>query len=341
MILAGDVGGTKTVLALVAAGPTGIKTIRSQTWASAQYPSLEAICDAFLAGSSRTALTAACFGVPGAVVDGACRTTNLPWLIREDSLRGHLGVEHVALLNDLQAAGYGMLHLGIEDFHVLQEGHGEGPLASRPRSYAVIAPGTGLGEGLLVWTGSAHLPVPSEGGHSTFAPQDTLELALRDFIAEGLGAAQSHVSWERVLSGPGLANIYAFLRHRGTHAESAHVAEQIAAGADVGMVVGTEAVTGTDPLCAAAVELFAALLGAEASNLALKGLTTGGVLVGGGIAPRLLPILARGSLMRGFLHKGRFAGLLRDVPVLVALNDRAPVIGAAAWAARRMGHVSA
>lgn len=333
MILAGDVGGTKTVLALYESGVNTLDKVREQTYASASFPSLEAICLEFLSRSPDIGVRTACFGLPGAVVDGVCRTTNLPWIISETELASSLKIPRVKLLNDLQAAGYGMLHLEETELAVLNPGRASSGTAShRAGSFAVIAAGTGLGEGFLAWTGERHLPIASEGGHSTFAPRNELEEDLRRFIARRLGGDDAHVSWERVLSGPGLGNLYDFLKHKGVHEESPQVAAKIKAG-DKGAVVGMEAVNGTDKLCAAAADLFASLYGAEAGNLALKLLATGGVFVGGGIAPKLLPVLQRGPFMKSFLDKGRFGDLLRNIPVVVALNDKAPLLGAAQYAA--------
>jgi glucokinase len=327
MILAGDVGGTKVVLALYESGVGTLERVREQTYSSRDAPSLEALCLDFLGKRPDVTVRMACFGVPGAVVAGTCKTTNLPWTLSESGLSEALKVPRVKLLNDLQAAGYGMLHLKDSELAVLNPGR-----VVKESNCAVIAAGTGLGEGLLAWTGERFLPLPSEGGHCTFAPQNDLEHELRRFLARRIGTEDSHVSWERVLSGPGLANCYDFLKARGVHEESPHVAAKLK-GADKGSVVGIEAVNGNDKLCTAAADLFASLYGAEAGNVALKFMATGGVYVGGGIAPKLLPVLQRGSFMKAFVAKGRFEELLRNVPVSIALNDKAPLIGAARFAA--------
>lgn len=333
MILAGDVGGTKTVLALYESGVNTLEKVREQTFRSASFPSLDAICHEFLARVPEVTVRMACFGVPGAVVDGTCKTTNLPWVLSEATLCTTLKIPRVRLLNDLQAAGYGMLHLADSELAVLNPGHMQSTTSSARRAnFGVIAAGTGLGEGLLAWTGERHVPIASEGGHSTFSPRNALEEELRKFIARRLGGEEAHVSWERLLSGPGLGNIYDFLKELGEHEESPQVAAKLRTG-DRGAVVGTEAVNGTDRLCGAAADLFASLYGAEAGNVALKFLATGGIFVGGGIAPRLLPVLQRGAFMESFVQKGRFAELLHGIPVFVALNDKAPLLGAARFAA--------
>lgn len=328
MILAGDVGGTKVVLALFESGIGSIEKVREQTYSSKGLGSLEAICADFLKRSPDVAVRTACFGVPGAVVDGTCKTTNLPWTLTEHGLAETLKIPHVKLLNDLQAAGYGMLHLDAEELAVLNPGR-----AVKGGNCGVIAAGTGLGEGLLAWIGDRHLPVPSEGGHATFAPETALQAELQRFLARRIGADDAHVSWERVLSGPGLANIYDFLKDRGDHEESPLITAKLKSGADKGSVVGIEAINGADRLCTAAADLFAGLYGARAGDVALQFLATGGMFVGGGIAPKLLPVLQRGAFMKAFVAKGRFEELLKNIPVHVALNDKAPLIGAARFAA--------
>jgi glucokinase len=329
MLLAGDVGGTKVVLALYESGVGTLEKVREQTYPSRDYPSLDALVLDFLGRVvPDVAVRSACFGVPGAVVDGQCKTTNLPWLISETALSSSLKIPKVKLLNDLQAAGYGMLHLDQRELAVLNPGR-SGP---RKGNIGVIAAGTGLGEGLLVQVGEKYVPVASEGGHSTFSPRSALEFEMRAFIAKKLGADEQHVSWERLLSGGGLGNIYDFLKAKGVYEESPQVAAKLKVG-DKGAVVGVEAVNGTDKLCAAACDTFAALYGAEAGNVALKFLSTGGLFVGGGIAPKLLPVLQRPSFMKAFVDKGRFSDLLKSVPVHIALNDKAPLLGAAHYAA--------
>ncbi len=329
MILAGDVGGTKTVLAVYGDSADAMTKIVEETTPS-KGESLEALVADFLARNMITGVTRACFGVPGAVVDGTCKVTNLPWIVDEAVLSQTLGIARVQLLNDLQAAAYGMLFLDDSELVSLTP---ELPLDHK-RNFAVIAAGTGLGEALLVWDGEKHIPMASEGGHSSFAPRNDLEFALLKFLQ---GRHGPHVSWERIIAGPGLGAVYAFLKmHHAEHSgplESARVRNRLALE-DGGSVVGEEAVAGTDDLCSAAVELFLALYGAEAGNLALKGLATGGVFVGGGVAPKLLPLLKGSTFLENFRSKGRFRALLETVPVVVAANAKAPLIGAARFATR-------
>jgi glucokinase len=329
MILAGDVGGTKTVLAVYESGVGTLEKVVEETVPSLGT-SLDTIIADFVARHHVAGLTRACFGVPGAVVDGVCKTTNLPWTIEESTLSRSLGVARVRLLNDLQAAAYGMLHLDDSELVYLNPGR----TLDRRRNLAVIAAGTGLGEALLVWDGERHIPMASEGGHASFSPQSELEVALLRFLQK---KHHGHVSWERVLAGPGLASIYEFLREHyadnGGPGESPAVRERMQRE-DMGAVVGIEAVKGQDALCVAAAQLFCALYGAEAGNLALKGLATGGVFIGGGIAPKLLPVLKESAFLANFVDKGRFRGLLSGIPIVVAQNDKAPLIGAAQYASR-------
>ena len=328
MILAGDVGGTKTVLALFEDGVGTLEKVVEATYRSPDHGSLDDLVHQFCAMHGRGGLHAACFGVPGPVIDGACRTTNLPWVIDESVLRTALKVPQVRLLNDLQAAAYGMLFLPEEDFFILNAGR----TLDRRRNMAVIAAGTGLGEAMLVWDGEKHIPVASEGGHASFSPRDDQEVELLGFLMQRLGGKGAHVSWERAVAGPALHSLYGFLKSRGGR-ESPSVQERLVRE-DPGSVIGLEAVNGTDALCEETVQFFCRLYGSEAGNLALKCVATGGVFIGGGIAPKILPVLQKSGFMEAFVDKGRYRSLLEGMPVLVAKNDRAPLIGAARYAAR-------
>lgn len=330
MILAGDVGGTKTALAVYEIGVGTVDKVLEETVSSKDKASLDEIVTSFVGRHQVKGLTRACFGVPGAVVDGVCKTTNLPWVITEARLQAALRVPQVKLLNDLQAAAYGMLFLDDRELVVLNPGRS----LDRRKNLGVIAAGTGLGEALLVWDGEKHLPVASEGGHSSFAPRNELEVELWRFLAARHGG---HVSWERVVSGPGLASLYEFMRTQAAAgkapSETAYVRDRMQRE-DAGAVIGVEAVKGVDGLCVATARLFCTLYGAEAGNLALKGLCAGGVFVGGGIAPKILPLLRESEFMAAFVDKGRFKELLSGIPVVVAQNDKAPLIGAAHYASR-------
>jgi glucokinase len=318
MILAGDVGGTKTVLGLFAERDAKLELVREHTLASRDFGSLEAVVARFLREGVNDRIDAACFGVAGAVVDGRSNATNLPWNLEESALARATGAPRVKLLNDLEAAGHGVLALPASMFAILQAG--------RPRlgNRVLIAAGTGLGEALLVWDGARNLVVPSEGGHTDFAPRSEREIELLRF----LGGKFDHVSCERVLSGPGLHNIYRFLRERSGIDAPGWLQDAMAAG-DPSAVISEAALHGRDPVCAEALSVFASIYGAEASNLALKALAVGGVYIGGGIAPKIRAKLEDGSFVASFRDKGRFAPLLADIPVMLVLEPRAPLFGAA------------
>jgi glucokinase len=321
MILAGDIGGTKTVIASYEESGGSLRQIHAANYKSNAYASLEEILAAFLKESPTPALRAGCFGVPGAVIDGKCRLTNLSWQLDEQVLAPSLGVSRVKLLNDLEAAAYGMLHLSREELCVLNA-------STRPghRGHiAVIAAGTGLGEAMLYWDGQRHHPLASEGGHADFAPRTDQEIELLRYLH---GKVDGHVSIERVLSGPGFYEVYCFLRDGGYATEPPWLAEKLRVE-DPNPVITQLGLAGEVPLCVATLELFSTLYGAEAGNLALKCVATGGVFVGGGIAPKVLPALQNGSFMRGFTYKGRFSELMESIQVSVALNLDAPLIGAA------------
>ena len=326
MILAGDIGGTKTVLALFQDMAGNLHLLRDATYASQDYASLEEIIEPFLAQEAGLHLQAACFGVAGPVVEGKSTTTNLPWSMTETELAETIGRAPVRLLNDLEAAAYGMLILPPESFALLNPG-----AASPPRgNIAVIAAGTGLGEAILHWDGQQFHVIATEGGHTSFAPQTEPEIALLHYLQEMHGG---HVSYERILSGPGLVNLYTFLRLYRGQPEPDWLTQALQAE-DPGPVISRHGIAGDDAVCVETLDWFASIYGAEASNLALKCMGIGGVLIGGGIAPQLLPVLQNGSFMRGFVAKGRFADFLRAIEVKVALNPRAPLLGAAYVAAQ-------
>jgi glucokinase len=318
VILAGDVGGTKTVLAIF---DRSLAIVREAIYPCADFPSLEAILDVFVQADERRALTGAGFGVAGPVIAGTARITNLPWTIDAAVLANQLGGIPVALLNDLQATALGTLVLPDAAFAVLQ------PPTARVNgaTIAVIAPGTGLGEALLVSDGTAYRALPSEGGHADFAPGTDDEIELLRYLR---GIHGDHVSYERVLSGAGIGDLYGFVRKATGTAEPAWLTAQLAAD-DPNAAISRAALDGSDPACVRALEMFAEILGAEAGNLALRGLATGGVVIGGGIPPKILPALQHGHLIDRFNAKGRFAWWTRTLSVRVALEPRAALFGAA------------
>jgi glucokinase len=320
MLLAGDVGGTKTLLALFEApasgGPPAIA--REAALPSREFPTFEGAVRRFLGQGPPVRVAAACFGVAGAVVEGRCTTTNLPWALDERTLQADIPAGRVKLLNDLEATAHGVLSLEGASIATLQPG------TRRTGNVAVIAAGTGLGEALLVWDGRRHLVVASEGGHADFAPRSDVEHDLLKFLKKEHG----HVSYERVLSGPGLLNVYRFLRETSGLAEPAWLRARIAAG-DPSAAVSAAGLEGADPICGQALDVFVGLYGAEAGNLALKGLTVGGVFVGGGIGPKIRPRLTDGTFVQAFRDKGRFTDLMASIPVHLVLESRTALLGAA------------
>jgi glucokinase len=323
MILAGDVGGTKAVLALC---DLSFAILREAIYPCADYPSMEAILDDFIRPADRGKLVAACLGVAGPVVDGTVRITNLPWTIDAAALSSRLDGIPVALINDLQATALGMLALPASAFAVLQAP------ATTPAPHgtiAVIAPGTGLGEALLVSDGTRYRALPSEGGHADFAPGTDEELELWRYLR---GLHGDHVSYERVLAGAGIGDLYGFVRKATGTTEPAWLTEQLA-GHDRNAVISRTALDGKDPACVRALEMFVEILGAEAGNLALRGFATRGVVIGGGIPPKILPALQQPRLIDRFNAKGRLGGWTRNLSVRVALEPRAALFGAAHHAA--------
>jgi glucokinase len=324
VILAGDIGGTKTHLGLFRAAGPELVPIRDCVYHTSAFASLEQACAAFLTADDR--IGAACFGVPGPVIDGVSHATNVAWDMARDSLQRAIGGVPTHLMNDLEVTAYGLPYLKESEVDVLQRGedrHG-------PANIAVIAAGTGLGEAALIATPGGYFAVPSEGGHCDFAPRGTEQCALLDFLAREF----DHVSFERVLSGPGLHNIYRFVVSRRPGPEPAWLADRMRTE-DPSAVIGESAIAGSDARCVHALEIFTAIYGAEAANLALKYLAIGGVYLCGGIAPKILPFLRRGGLLAAFLDKGRLRSTLERCGVRVSLNPSAALIGAA-WAGAGM-----
>ena len=321
MILAGDVGGTKTNLALYRREDRGLLRSRMTTYRSVEHASLDPILRDFLSGGDT--VERACIGVAGPVESGRCRLTNLDWEVDEASLRRTLGVREAYLINDLQATASSLPFLQKTDRAVIQEGE-----ADPQGTMAVLAAGTGLGEGFLVDSGAGYIPLASEGGHVDFAPRDDREMRLHAFLREKHG----RVSVERVLSGPGLHDVYRFLREAEGMAEEPRIAAEVAGGEPQHAIV-RHGLAGGAGACAETLRIFCSLYGAEAGNLALQYLATGGVYLGGGIAPAILPALRRGQFLSAFRDKGRMGNLLSRVPVVVILDPTAPLLGAASFAA--------
>lgn len=331
MILAGDIGGTKTALALFEPEGDQFRKIRDAKFPSRDHATFDEILDEFLGDGPRRGVDAACFGVAGAVLDGRVHTTNLPWTIEREALVGSLDCPNTYLLNDLESAAYAMPHLPLEQFHILNSG-----VSRVDRGHvAVIAAGTGLGEACLVWDGDGFEPFASEGGHADFAPQSQLEDDLLRYLRARF---DGHVSYERVLSGPGLFNIYSFLRDGGHAPEPAWLADRLGASdADPSRIVSEAGLAGTDANCRAALRMFASIYGAEAGNLALKLFAVGGVYVAGGIAPKILAALTDDdAFLRGFWSKGRYMHWMKNLHVAVALDPEVPLLGSAYYASHRI-----
>ncbi|MBI4809272.1 MAG: glucokinase [Nitrosomonadales bacterium] len=322
LVIAGDIGGTKTRLAIVEVGDTQVRIEREAEFPSRSFATFEALLADFL----RDAQTPehAAFGIAGPVLGRAVRTTNLPWYIEADVLQQRFGFKSCALLNDLEAMAHGLPALGGMDLLTLQQGepgaHGNA---------AVIAAGTGLGEAGLFWDGLRHHPYATEGGHSSFSPQDEVEMELLRYLQR----RYAHVSWERVVSGMGLLDLHDFLRIHRKAALPPWLAEEMRSG-DAAAAISRAALAGSDDVCVETLDRFVQLYGAEAGNLALKTMSRGGLYVGGGIAPKILPLLQRDAFLQAFLSKGRMRHVLEAMPVRVILNDRATLYGPALCAGR-------
>ncbi|MDH5299609.1 MAG: glucokinase [Desulfobulbaceae bacterium] len=325
--LAGDLGGTKTLLALYAITATGPAPLAGRRFASHDYGNLAAMVEAFLAGRPET-VEAAAFGVAGPVVGDKARLTNLGWTIDRRELQARFGWREVALMNDLVAVANAVPDLAPSELVVVNEGRRD------PRgAMAVLAPGTGLGEAYLCWDGSGYRPYPSEGGHTDFAPGSEEEMALLLF----LGREMDHVSYEQVCSGRGIANLFRFLRDGKGMKVAAAAAAELGRADDLTPVIVAHGLAGRCPVCRKAIELFLDILAGEAGNLAVKFLATGGVYLGGGIPPRLLSIFDPGRFMQRFTGKGRMASLLADIPVSLIRGGDTALAGAARRAAELAG----
>jgi glucokinase len=320
-VLAGDIGGTKTILALFSYEKGPLQPLYEMSYASDAYPDLDTIIAEFFLHAKAFAATA-CFGVAGPVRDGRAVITNLPWQPDSRLLQASHGFSRAILINDLVATGYAITHLPVSNFFTINNG-----IKTNAGALGIIAPGTGLGEVVFTWDGSQYLAVPSEGGHTDFGPSSETEYQLLDFLKNRYG----HVSYDRICSGRGLPVIYEFLKSLGNFAEPDWLVEQLVSAEDPAPVIVNAALDSTKPceICIKTLKIFVSILGAEAGNLALKGLTTGGMFLGGGIPPRIKPFLKEDIFMKSFTSKGRMSYLLDDMPVKVILNPKAALIGAA------------
>jgi glucokinase len=315
--LAGDIGGTKTNLALFEVAGPALTPLRETSFPSRAYGSLEAVVAEFLR-EDHPPIGAAAFGIAGPVVGESVHTTNLPWRVEAEGLRRALSTTRVRLMNDLEATAFGALFLPPEQLETLNAG------VPRAGHRGVIAAGTGLGQAFLFWDGTRHVPVATEGGHVDFAPRNATETELLAFLRRD----HERVSYERILSGPGLFNIFRFLSEGQARPVDPAVARRLA-HEDPGAVVGEAGTTGACPTCAAAVDLFVDLYGAQAGNLALTVMAVGGVYVGGGIVTKMLPKMRSGLFLRSFVAKGRYRGFVSEIPVWIVLEPKTALIGAA------------
>ncbi|WP_321276281.1 glucokinase [Thiomicrorhabdus indica] len=318
-ILAGDVGGTKTVLAIFSQDSGELIEHRKQTFPSGQHTEFVDLVQEFLQGEE--GVSSAVFGIAGPINDQKCITTNLPWMIDASALREQLGIENVYLLNDLESAAYGILQL--DAFFELNPNS-----TSKQGHKAVIAAGTGLGEAILFFDGTQYHAMPTEGGHTEFAPQNALEDSLLVFLRERFNG---HVSLERILSGDGFGHLYDFLKSI-DFAPANYELELTMQTQDRNAVISEAGMMGQDALCQEVVRLFCRIYGVEAGSFALKTLPAGGIYIAGGIAPKIRSALQNGEFMQGFLDKGRMTHAIENIPVRIVDNAEAPLLGAAHFA---------
>jgi|SRR5262245_159954 len=327
MILAADVGGTKSILALFDVEKGVVRPLHEEMFPSREYDSLEAIVGPFLE-ATRAKPTAASFGVAGPVVNRSSHITNLPWVVDADAISQAFDIPQVHLLNDLQASAIAVLHLTADAITTLNVGQRDSTGA-----IGVIAPGTGLGEAFLVWTGQRYQSYPTEGGHASFAPVTHEQVELLDYLEPRFG----HVSFERVCSGSGIPNLYDYLRMKGQYDEPDWLLEALAQAPDPTPVIINAALAGKTRLCVATLDLFVRILGGVISNLALQVFASGGIYLGGGIPPRILPRLQKPDFLEAIRYKGRFSDWMARIPVHVILDPKAALHGAAWHAVEHLG----
>lgn len=328
-VLAGDVGGTKTLLMIADIYPNQFKQVYVQRFVSARYPDFITMLREFLPAAAAKAdliISSVCIGVAGPVRDNHATITNLPWDISGDQVARELGVKSARLINDFQAVGYGLETLDDQELETLQGGQLE-----RRGPRVVIGAGTGLGEGVLYWQGDHYNILPSEGGHTDFAPANGRQLAFMQYMMQKL----DRVSYEHVLSGRGIFNIYSWLRDSGSGTEDPQLAEELRGSiVDPAAAISIAAQERGDPLALAAMEMFCEVYGAQTGNLALTCVARGGVYVAGGIAPKIISLLRRGSFMQAFGNKGKMESLMETLPVQVVMNPEVGLRGAAIYASR-------
>lgn len=331
MILAGDIGGTSTRLALFSIEQGKLVQAALKKYHSRDHQALAEIVKVFTREHPENVEHAA-FGIAGPVRGGKVHTPNLPWTVDAEMLSQTIGVADVHLLNDLEANAHGIPVLSATDFETLNPGN-----CDKAGNAAVISAGTGLGEAGIIFDGQKLHPFACEGGHCDLAPRDDREIALLDYLRKRFMTNDGdHVSFERVVSGPGLVNVYEFLRDTGQEKESPAVVEAMRTG-DAAAAISKAALDGSCPLCIQAMSIFVSMYGAAAGNLALKMLATRGVYLGGGIAPKILKVLKSPAFFEAFCAKGRMRPLMEQIPIYVILNEYTALLGSARYAAERAG----
>ncbi len=327
-VLAGDIGGTKTLLQIADCETGRCRGVREQRFDSGSHDGLASIIGEFLREEKAKTIEAACFGIAGPVKQTAAgqsvKVTNLPWEIHGDAIAREFGFPRVRLINDFQAIGYGIEALGAKDLVVLQPGE---PVEHGPR--AVIGAGTGLGQGILIWNRDHYEPVATEGGHANFAPVNESQIELTRYLLKTVGRA----SWELILSGHGLVRLYTFFKERGEFPETPALSAAMKNG-DAAAAITKAALERNDPLANQTLDLFVDIYGAQAGNLALTAGATGGVYVAGGIAPKIISRLTDGRFMRAFLNKSKMKSYVEVIPVQVVMNPNVGLMGAVQVASR-------
>jgi len=318
VVLAGDVGGTKTNLGLFVMGKKRPEPLVIESFASREAPCLENLVGRFLKSHS-VPTSSACFGIAGPVINGRCRTTNLPWVVSETQMKRRFHWRHICFLNDLAAAARAVPLLRTSEQVPLNKGNPQ-----KKGNFALLSPGTGLGQAIGAYHNGEYVSLPSEGGHVSFSPATEAEIDLWRYLRKKFG----HVSVERILSGPGLVNIYSWLRDSGRYEEPPWLKGLLKQG-DPAKAIGEGALRERQALCADALRFYVSILGSVAGNLALTSMAVGGLYLGGGIPPKILPALKQSIFLRSFMGKGRFADFLARIPVRVVLNDQAALLGAA------------
>jgi glucokinase len=320
MVTVADIGATKTMIALAESTADRIRLSSVQLYLGRDYDSFESVLEQYINDSGVSHISSLCIGIAGPVKENSCRVTNLSWSLDGASISRRFGIERVVLLNDLVASGYGIEKLSPDSFEIINAGQ---PVEDGNR--LLISPGTGLGETIIHCINGKYIPVASEGGHADFAPYDGTTRRLWEYIK----IMKTHVSVEDLLSGPGFPNIYRFLVYEGGSGAEDWLRKDLQD--DPGRAITTRALEGTDRLAAAAVKIFLDILAAEAGNMALKGLTTGGVYIGGGIVPRILPLLDKKRFAAVFSDNGKHRSLLESFPINIVTDTKLPLYGAAGF----------